>query len=200
MLAAGDAERYDGEPKHLIELEGERLLDRIVRQAREHGVSDVVVLGRDERYKVAGAKLVVPIRGRTKFHDSRLYWVDDTVLVYGDVWLSNWAADLIFAGEHSGVSLFARSGPADLTGCDWGECFAFRFDAGGRRAFRRAIVRVDGRMGGWEVFAMLGCPLVDINDWSEDFDYPEDVAEWVARRKIASDMAKTHEWARHVLS
>lgn len=62
IICAGDATRwgnYLGVPKHLIEIEGERLLDRTVRLLRERGITDIFIVVKrpSKKYRVEGADL-----------------------------------------------------------------------------------------------------------------------------------------------
>ena len=64
ILAAGDGTRwqnYRDNPKHLVEIEGQRLLDRTVSQYKKY-TDDIVVVGSDERYLLQGAQLFIPDR------------------------------------------------------------------------------------------------------------------------------------------
>lgn len=58
IMADGDGKRwsnYLGVPKHLIEINGETLLARIVRLLKENGIQDkdIIITARDERYNYA---------------------------------------------------------------------------------------------------------------------------------------------------
>jgi nicotine blue oxidoreductase len=58
VLAAGSSSRM-GRPKALVEVDGERALERVLRIARTHGMSALVVLGAHERE----IRAAVPLRG-----------------------------------------------------------------------------------------------------------------------------------------
>jgi nicotine blue oxidoreductase len=59
LLAAGEGSRLGGRPKALLELDGERLVDRGVRTLRDGGCSPVLVVAGAAQIEVIGA-VVVP--------------------------------------------------------------------------------------------------------------------------------------------
>src|SRR5690606_26071821 len=91
VIAAGEAtrwNRYLGVDKHFIEIEGEPIIHRIVRLFGQW-VDEVVVVGKDKRYRIAGAewykpKLNTDNRGADKFLSSKDLWLQDgrTIIVY----------------------------------------------------------------------------------------------------------------------
>ncbi len=231
IIAAGSGTRWKefrGVPKHLVEVEGERLLDRTVRQFLQHG--EVIVAGNDERYKVEGADLFIPQRKNewqeaSKFLDTQEMWATDdrTVVAYGDVWFSDDCIQTIVQYDVPDWVLFGRFGLSEITG-GGGECFAQSFWPEQIEEHREALLEIAklrerkliGRCGGWEHYRQMnGIPLkeyalgvcvnhpdgqkphklscfkeirrfVNVNDWTDDFDYPEDLVEWEKRRAEAS--------------
>lgn len=117
-----DGQLHGGVPKHLIPVLGEPLLARTVRLLRERGIGDIIVVGPDDdRYRIPGAELHVPTHhvpwlaepathDADKFLSSRELWAPDgrTVIVHGDVYLAEDAADAIVGREEPGWCLFAR--------------------------------------------------------------------------------------------
>lgn len=114
-------ELYGGVPKHLIPIDGEPLIARTVRLLRERGVDDIVIVGPpDDRYAMDGAMLHVPDHhvpwtGQEKGHDcykflsSRDLWANGrTVILHGDVYLAEDAADTIVGYQPETWCLFAR--------------------------------------------------------------------------------------------
>lgn len=117
-----DGELYGGVPKHLIPIDGEPLIHRTVRILRDRGVTDIwVVAPPDPRYVTDGAQTHVPDHhvpwagGSTrhdcdKFLSSRELWDQHgrTVIVHGDVYLAEDAADRIIGHQAESWCLFAR--------------------------------------------------------------------------------------------
>src|SRR5690606_16242747 len=139
VICAGEATRWGGHrgtPKHLLAPEGERLLDRTVRLAREHGAGRVLVVSKpgDARYEADGAervdaRLTPSNADADKFLSSRHLWAPDgrTVVLYGDVWFDDEAMALILGDERRQWLLWCRPGASQTTGATSGECFAVTF-------------------------------------------------------------------------
>jgi len=208
VIAAGPGERWGehtGVPKHLVEIEGERLLDRTCRQFRPHG--DVFVAGHDERYQTpwsilfkAGKYLTPEWGGADKFLSSASLWNQNgrTVVLYGDVWFSKEAVDTIVDFREKEWQLFGRFGPSEVTGTPWGECFAQSFHTEHieeHYAKLREMAKMEGKTGGWVHYRMMqgmeplahrrGPRFTEIDDWTDDFDFPEDYDRWGERRGFA---------------
>lgn len=209
VIAAGSGTRwanYRGAPKHLLKIEGEVLLERTCRQFLRH-TDDVVVVGPDDRYLVNGTRLYTPDPSRTreldKFASSMTEWSKDerTVLVYGDVYFTDEAIETISTNKDSWV-YFCRSGASSVTGKTAKEIFAIAFDSKDNNLMEKAINKLlplESVTGGWTLFRELtvGNPLlhpndkrmfdygrhVEIDDWTEDFDYPADLLAWERARK-----------------
>lgn len=215
VIAAGEGTRWGdhlGVPKHLVTVEGERLIDRTARLFSTYG--EVVVIGPDDRYRTPHSGLYVPTitpsnGGVDKFLSSRCLWDPDgrTVVLYGDVWFSDDAAHTIGSFPDREWQLFARIDGSKLTGCTWGECFAHSFwpEHHEEHLTRMLLVRdmeatgEISRSGGWEHYrAMCGARnaarlgqhgafgrLTVIDDWTDDFDFPIDLDRWISRRAQA---------------
>lgn len=205
---------YLGYPKHLIPVMGERLIDRTIRLLHEITPDvEVLIAARPDlldEYTVPGA-LTVPADLDVRNHDadkflsSRTYWCadGDTILLYGDVFFTRAAIASILGTAVDDWALFARFRPSDITGGQWPECWAFRLTADFQDDFKavaRYLIgeydagRID-RIGGWEFYAVLaggdletpGVQLangVEVDDWTEDFDYPSDFTRWCERAVI----------------
>lgn len=201
-----------GVNKHEIMIDGERLLDRTVRLALENGAGRVCVVAKPgmDHYASPGAELVYAdldpsMGGADKFLSSRHLWSQTgrTIVLYGDVYFTDAAMRKIFTNHVRRWQLFCRFGPSTITGATAGECFAQSFypehlaehEANLRRTAKLWREGVIKRCGGWEhARAMAGAPdnrlrkhrpysiYVEINDFTEDFDYPRDYDVWVARR------------------
>ena len=221
IICAGEASRWGNHldtPKHLIEIEGERILNRTVRLLNERGIKDVhvVVKEQDDRYSIEGSRLAIvkpdyeKNADADKFLSSQDLWNTNgrTIVLYGDVYFSDQAMNTICNHNKSEWTLFCRPGPSKITGTPWGECFAQSFINRDIYRHRTALERIarlykEGilkRCGGWEHYrAMVNRPdeamrahamttnFVEIDDWTDDFDYPKDLIEWMRRRKIHNE-------------
>lgn len=218
ILCAGPGERWGdhgGAPKHLTEVEGEILLHRTVRQVNAY-TNDVCVISppRDTRYNVEGAirkaARHVPERGDAdKYMSSRHLWNTKgrTVILLGDVWYTDEAMARIMR-YRSVWTMYGRLGASQFTGYRYGECFAFSFHPKHHEEFDRALARAEamklaGRSG-WILYKIMGMkqnPVnlwgksvhtrrhVEINDWTDDFDYPAQLDRFLERRKAAECVA-----------
>jgi hypothetical protein len=207
ILAAGSGERWAnhlGVPKHLIDIDGERLVQRTARQFSKYVTEEVTVVGpEDERYFNDYATHYTPRANLKteidKFLSSMLLWGDqNVVLVFGDVYFTDEAVETIMT--HSGDwTFFCRPSGSEITGKNWREIYAFFVPPHNRRVVRDAIKRlslVDVDAGGWALFRKLvtgnhnktneadkaifkaGHHVV-IDDLTEDFDYPSDYDNWL---------------------
>lgn len=207
VLAAGSAERwqnYRGVPKHLVKIEGKRLLDRTCAQFLKY-TDDVCVIGADDRYKVDGTSLYVIKAPNTnwkdaaKFMSSKNLWLNDgrTVLVFGDVFFTSDAVKTIMSDD-SPYKFFLRTGPSEFFGARWKEIFAVSFNEDGARLIGQKLLHLISlgaptTQAGWQLYShvignttngLFNNPhFVEIDDWTEDFDFPEDLQIWETARK-----------------
>ena len=217
IIADGSGTRWNnylGVPKHLIEIDNERLIDRTVRLLTERNINKIFVVGPDDRYKVKGSELFTPIQNPDngdidKFMNSAELWNDQgkTIVLYGDVYFTEEAMNSIVAYHEIDFALHCRPFNSQYTGTPYGECFALTFYHQHREEILDALTNIVSafnqnvitRAGGWEVykFFQLGrnnypddkldshwltnLNLNAINDFTDDFDYPEDYDRFMER-------------------
>lgn len=207
ILAAGSGERWKefrGTPKHLTKIENKVLLERTCSQFLKY-TDDVCVIGVDERYKVEGTSLYVIKAQNThwkdaaKFLSSKNLWLNDgrTVLVFGDVYFTSEAVKTIMKNKDP-FKFFLRTGPSELSGARWKEIFALSFNADMARTIGQNLLHLTSmgraqRQAGWELYRYMIGPapsgmfenphFIEIDDWTEDFDFPEDLEIWEEHRK-----------------
>jgi hypothetical protein len=201
-----------GTPKHLVPVDGVPILHRAVDQLLKRGVTDIHIVGpQDKRYELEGTKLYVPTKNphnqdADKFLNSEPLWNTDgrTIVFYGDVFFTDDAMDTIVDSEREDWTLFCRMDPSKITGTPWGECFAQSFypkdiDKHKKKLLHIAKLKRERkilRCGGWEHYrAMNDAPdntlnkhirydhYVDIDDWTDDFDFPKDYDRFIAKWK-----------------
>ncbi len=96
IAAAGEGIRWNNfrnTPKHLAIVEGERLIDRVYKQFSDFS-NDVVIISKDQRYKVGNAKIEAPLEGEWldfgKIYSSNHLWSENrTIIVFGDVYFTD---------------------------------------------------------------------------------------------------------------
>jgi hypothetical protein len=207
ILAAGSGERWKdfrGTPKHLTKIEGKVLLERTCSQFLKY-TDDVCVIGLDERYKVEGTSLYAIQSQNThwgdiaKFLSSKNLWLNNgrTVLVFGDVYFTSEAVKTIMKNKDP-FKFFLRTGPSELSGARWKEIFGLSFDQNMAKTIGQNLLYLVSRgqiqtQAGWELYRYMIGPapsgmfenphFVEINDWTEDFDFPEDLEIWEEHRK-----------------
>lgn len=213
ILAAGVGYRwrdYMGIRKHELVIDGERIIDRTVRQLDGH---EVVIVGPDDdRYRIPGAELYTPPQLEPtgvqidKFLSSQEVWNEDgpTAFLWGDVRWTDEAIQKVIDYDAGEWQVFYRPGRSHLTGTGNGEMFAHVFYPHERDAELAACERIVdlhrreivpwSNTGGWGHYrAMLGLPDEEvhgwhdgrhatlIDDWTDDFDGPHDFRAWYGR-------------------
>jgi hypothetical protein len=205
ILAAGDGtrwENYRGTPKHRLIIEDEVLIERTARQFLKY-TKDVVIVGNKNAHRVEGCSMYVPGQGRNlkdmaKFISSETIWSDDrTVMVFGDVYFTDEAVETIISDTKQ-WRFYLRKEGSTFTGKGWREIFGLSFDASFNKDMNRAILEVISkniafRTGGWFLFKHLQKTEdndklfitdnhINIDDWTEDFDFPKDLDTWEEKR------------------
>lgn len=203
IAASGEGRRWNNfrnTPKHLVTIEGEILLNRIYKQFRDF-TDDIVILSRDPRYQVGDARLEPPLDGEWldfgKIYSSNHLWSDErTIIVFGDVYFTDEAVKTIISNTDE-YKFFMRKGPSKYTGKGHKEIFAFAFSGGMNEKIKKYIHElVDKKQGGagaWRLYLHMNKithprdyfksdGYVEINDWTDDFDYPEDILKWEKMR------------------
>lgn len=202
ILADGLGTRWTlAKPKHMAVVDGEAILLRTVRQLVERDLADLWLTSRLDMYDVLRPFIqrYVPIDNRFKldqFYACREIWAghDDVVYLYGDVRFSDAAMDTIFKTVPKDFAYFQRTHGSVITGKPWKEGFAMRVCD--TPTFEHALksIRVELESGrirvaehqvqgylegrGMGVFMGIGPHGVEIDDETDDFDFPPDVQIW----------------------
>lgn len=193
---------YGGKAKHFAEVDGEPIVFRLVRLLRKYGVEAIYVVANSDEYQIDGSILFKPTLNpdnfdADKFLSSEELWNKSgrTLVFYGDVFFSEDCIKEIVESPRTDWLLYARPYGSRLTGKGYGECFCQSFynhQIADHKAALRRIRDLYGRgiikrCGGWEHYkAMIGLPdslmdrhivgekLINIDDWTEDFDSPDE--------------------------
>jgi hypothetical protein len=203
IIAAGEGSRwanYTGVPKHLVDINGLPLLQDTVNKAIS--ITDDILIACNEMYNIQGAKSVKADlqpsrRDADKFLSSVQYWEEEArnIILYGDVYFSDYLISVIKLNITDFV-FYGRAGASKHTLKNWGELFAISFT---KKDFwtmikylenleRIAINTEQQRIAGWELYRMftgedinehrINGNFINVDDFSEDFDYPIDYDNW----------------------
>lgn len=215
IICAGEGERwggYLGVPKHLLKIDGEKLIERTVRLLRKHMVNEIYIVSKpDLRYEIKGstqyiAKLNITNGDADKFLSSKELWNQQgrTIVLYGDCYFSEEAIEKIIRYKLLDWTLFCRPWKSEYTGCEYGECFAQSFYSKDLKRHEDCLYEMIemknkgllSRCGGWEHFMIISglrneksdmdysdIKMFIIDDWTEDFDTPEDYDKWMLNRQ-----------------
>ena len=212
VLAAGEGKRwgnYTGVPKHLLEIEGESLIQRTTRQISAYADRTFVV-GTDSSYKTNFSELFVPEQRQPalemhKFSSSQALWSERTVLLFGDAYYTDEAISTIVQDTED-FTFFLRSGPSSFTQKPYGEIYAFSFWDSVHQKLQESlgVLLIQTEIyssGGWALMRhLLGINYrsrtrdhftkghyIEIDDWTEDFDYPRDLDRWLEARSGSAE-------------
>ena len=173
IMAGGADEKWTklgGEGRrHFALICGERVIDRVIRQLRERGITDIGIISplADPRYDIEGTFRVAPthtewghegLNGRHHWHEQRR-----TLMVYGDTVFSERAMDVVAGYQARRFMMFGRFGNGVIKG-GGGELFAFSFWPEHRDAWANAVLmsfdlKERGQIkrgGSWEGYRILG--------------------------------------------
>lgn len=196
ITAAGGGSRWAnhrGHRKHLLEIDGETLINRIVRLLKKNGVDDIYLVHHvDTPYQVNGA-VSVPHVNYVSNALARLatqpLWstTGKTLIILGDVWFTEEAiATMVKPVE--GWNHYARLSPSIATGKPGAEMFGCQFGPEDHDIYVAGL-KAAGLGTDWPAYcAMTGhdpqTPVEEIRDWgmhidipddgTDDFDFPQD--------------------------
>ena len=114
VMADGKGTRwanYQGIPKHLIEINGESLLERIVRLLKKYDREcEIIITSHDSRYEIEGAKRYEPRNNNIEI-DRFTYELieDDICFLYGDTYYSEEAIITIVNESLGDITFFGTS-------------------------------------------------------------------------------------------
>jgi hypothetical protein len=203
IAAAGEGERWQNfrnTPKHLLNIEGEVLLNRTYKQFKQY-CNDIVIIAKDNAYAIDGATLKKPLEGDWmdfgKIYSSNYLWSNErTIIVFGDVYFTDKAVEKIVSNQDD-YKFFMRKGPSKYTGKGHKEIFAFAFNGGMNEKIKQYIQELitikQGGAGAWRLYLHMhnikrpadyfkSSGYIEINDWTDDFDYPADLVKWEKMR------------------
>jgi hypothetical protein len=121
-------------------------------------------------------------------------------MVFADVYFTDEAVERIMNDSYD-LSFYLRSTPSQITKKLWKEIWGIGFEGSSIPILESAILKIiESREnygpGGWRLFDQLKNDRqkfhsLQINDWTEDFDFPEDIERWErSRGKFLAKLAK----------
>jgi len=173
IMAGGTDEKWTargGEGRrHFQAVNGERVIDRIVRQLREHRITDIGIICPPDvdGYDLEGTYRIAPVYAAWGHEalNGQAHWsgTDRTLMVYGDTIFADRAMGIIAGYTGRKFMMFGRYGNGVIKG-GGGELFAMSFWPEQRDAWakalatafdlkRRGIIR---RAGSWEAYRIMG--------------------------------------------
>jgi molybdopterin-guanine dinucleotide biosynthesis protein A len=195
ISAGGRGRRWTtGAPrlKHLIEIEGQTLLARMIAQAHELMSDARVCIFGPPKLRTPGAELLPPdpqprpcgvdkiLCGQSQWPRAAPVWV-----LFGDVYFTPEAARAIFALTGPAFTWFGRAESNHVKG--WGETFGAYLPPTDRLALLEACEHVRARYAP-ETAEHVSCRTIDrrlpdaawleLDDWTEDFDRPIELKRW----------------------
>ena len=206
IIMCGGVYRDWETPRQLLEIQGEPIVERTIRQLREAGVSDIAISANDTRFEAFGVPVLrhdnpmVVSGGRVSGCWARAFYPTPEPACYlmGDVVFSPAAVKTIVDTPADGIRFFASVPPFSKRYIKrWAEPFAFKVED--QRRFRRAIDYVEANVStgifqrdpiAWELWQVIIGGYVNdidygsvtpINDYTCDVDAPEDIERIVEK-------------------
>ena len=206
VLANGGQTRFpaSASPKQLLEVDGEPIVRRTVREfARRLACQVKVVTGNPaiiDALSRAQLPVVILTPGPTphalaSLQAVRSDWGARTLCLFGDVYYTDAAIETIASCERE-LAFFGRRIQSKFTGKGHGEIVAVAWNRAHAAAMQRSLEYWRDRPLFWSVYRdfaglwdiednylLRETPLfIDIDDWTDDFDTPEEYARWCKRR------------------
>jgi len=210
IMAGGQGERwgnYLSIPKHLIEIDGETILNRMVRLLKCNNVNDIVIVGpkeHDSRYNVTGTKLIAS-KGNCCL-EYELYDNDGldtniidsnkkTIILLGDVYYSESTINALVS--KTTPMGFIRFSGNTKNGVVHPEFWGFSFHPNLQTKLCEHMKNIDfnGAGTGWASGVIFWDKLykffhfdfneinIFIDDVTCDFDVPTEYEQWLEYRK-----------------
>ena len=200
IMCGGQYKAWE-QPRQLLEINGEKIIERTIRLLRENGIEDIAISSNLPGFDVFG----VPVLNHQnnynarKYNDFDGYWceafypTDEPVCyIFGDVVFSEDAIKTIVNTDTDDIEFFASAPPFDRRYTKpWAEPFALKVV--NTDHFRNAIIQTkilqnenkfNRKPIMWELWQVIkNTPLnvIDytnytvINDWTCDVDEPGDI-------------------------
>jgi len=177
-------QNYNNIPKHFIEINGEKIIERTVRLLTEHGAEEVIITSHDDRYEIKGARRYEPKNNVLEIDRFTEELIEDNVcFLYGDTYYSDECIKSIFETETDDILFFGNEKSVVAIKVKDGE----RFRAEVQKVRTQFLEGKTDKCKGWQVYrSFVGLPLdskkitgnfVMTDNTTEDFNTPKDYLE-----------------------
>jgi hypothetical protein len=184
---------HTGVPKYKAEVDGEPILDRTIRLLRQYDVEATLIKDGETTYGDID-----------KIYSSRKKWSKDdkTVILFGDTFFTDEAMEKIMTNQSTKWTVYGRVMGSPFTGKEYGELYGVSFYPESIGHMVECIERVAklhdrGAIDSANLWALYramhnfpddlmnshfaGTDFVEINDFTEDFDWPQDYDKFIER-------------------
>ena len=184
-------------PKHFHRVNGERIVERVIRLLRENGITDISISSNHTDFKQFGLPILQhpnPYYGNAGTWVDGFYPIDLPVCyVFGDVVFSPEAIKTIISTDTDDIEFFASAPPfAKNYIKPWAEPFAFKVR--NQEHFQQSLVRVKELKSqfnrdpiAWELWQVIkGTPInqIDYTNYTVINDYTCDVDSYKDAKKF----------------
>lgn len=184
IMADGKGTRWNNFneiPKHFIEIDGERIIDRCVRLLKENDSScEIIITSHDPRYDIPGTTRYEPLNNILEIDRFTSELICDNIcFMYGDTYYSENAIKTVTETPAEDILFFGNSRSIIAVKVSDGGLFRMHVD-------RVRKLYLEGKLKtckGWQVYQSftglapdtIGDNFVFIEDSSRDFNSPEDL-------------------------
>lgn len=214
IMSAGNGKRwnnYMGVPKQYVDINGEPLLHRTVRMLKERGIKDIYITDKEAPGSTTYKPTLTDYEIDMFAGCLELWEETGAMFLYGDVYYTEEAINKIVNNKSKTWHYFGRS-EASETGKDHAEIFAIKIPEKYVSDFKEVVFKIRNQVEkgihrrglGWHTYMELtgrnhNIPVeelrhvladedlinfTEINDETDDFDYPEDYEQFIAKNKI----------------
>lgn len=184
IMADGKGTRWNNFneiPKHFIEIDGERIIDRCVRLLKENDSGcEIIITSHDPRYDIPGTTRYEPLNNILEIDRFTSELICDNIcFMYGDTYYSENAIKTVTETPAEDILFFGNSKSIMAVKVSDGGLFRMHVD-------RVRKLYLEGKLKtckGWQVYQSftglspdtIGDNFVFIEDNSRDFNSPEDL-------------------------
>ena len=192
LMCGSNHEKINGVPRQLVQINGERILDRTIRLLRENNVEDIYITATDPAFRYCGVP-VIPYNSKGPWINCFYPQDDPATYIMEDVYFSPEAIKTIVGTDTDCIEFFASAPPFGVQYIKpWAEPFAFKVV--NQQCFKYCIDRVRELLAAgewrrdpiawelWQVIKRTPINHIDytnytvINDYTCDIDTAEDIS------------------------